>query len=152
MMRELESHIFTEIKIDATADQVWAVLTDLEKLPEWSSSFQGVNKPMALGEVSTAYFKNPITGSMMEFTHKVIVYEEGRAFGWSGDMMLGRQDHHIFRITELPDGCAIFKQEDGLNGKKRNFLIRLIEAQIAKMYDKFNRELKERVESLYPRS
>jgi hypothetical protein len=46
----------------------------------------------------------------------------------------------------------MFKQEDGLNGKKRDFLIRLIEAQIAKMYDKFNRELKERVESLYPRS
>ena len=66
--------------------------------------------------------------------------------------MLGRQDHHIFRITELPDGGAIFKQEDDLNGKKRNFLIRLIEARIAKMYDKFNRELKERVESLYPRS
>ena len=39
---------------------------------------------MALGEVSTAYFKNPITGGMMEFTHEVIVYEEGRAFGWSG--------------------------------------------------------------------
>ena len=88
----------------------------------------------------------------MEFTHKVIVYEEGRAFGWSGDVMSGRQDHHIFRITELPDGRAIFKQEDGLNGKKRSFLIRLIEAQIAKMYDKFNRELKERVESLYRRS
>jgi carbon monoxide dehydrogenase subunit G len=30
MMRELESHIFTEIKIDATVDQVWAVLTDLK--------------------------------------------------------------------------------------------------------------------------
>mgnify|MGYP000518097813 FL=1 len=33
-MRELESHIFTEIEIDATVDQVWAVLTDFEKLPE----------------------------------------------------------------------------------------------------------------------
>ena len=39
-MSELESHVFTEIEIDATADQVWAVLTDFEKLPEWSSSFQ----------------------------------------------------------------------------------------------------------------
>ena len=48
-MSELESHVFTEIEIDATADQVWAVLTDFEKLPEWSSSFQGVNKHMALG-------------------------------------------------------------------------------------------------------
>ena len=43
---------------------------------------------MALAEVSTAYFKNPITGRMMEFTHEVIVYEEGRAFGRSGDAML----------------------------------------------------------------
>ena len=64
----------------------------------------------------------------------------------------GRQDHHIFRIEELPDGRALFKQEDGLNGKKSNFLIRMVEAQIGKAYDKFNRELKARVESLYPRS
>lgn len=64
----------------------------------------------------------------------------------------GRQDQHIFRIEELPDGRAKFKQEDGLNGKKRNFLFRMVEAQIGKAYDKFNRELKARVESLYPRS
>ena len=36
-MSELESHVFKEIEIDATADHVWAVLTDFEKLPEWSS-------------------------------------------------------------------------------------------------------------------
>ena len=44
-MSELESHVFTEIEIDATADQVWAVLTDFEKLPEWSSSFKGLTNP-----------------------------------------------------------------------------------------------------------
>ena len=107
---------------------------------------------MALAEVSTAYFKNPITGRMMEFTHEVIVYEEGRAFGRSGDAMLGRQDHHIFRMEELSDGCALFKQQDGLNGKKSNFLVRMVEAQFSEAYDKFNRELKARVKSLYPRS
>ena len=115
-MIELESHVFTEIEIDATADQVWALLTDFEKLPEWSSSFQGVNKPMALGEVSTAYFKNPVTGRMMPFTDEVIVYEEGPAFDWFGDAMLGRQDHHIFWIEELPDESALYKQQNGLKG------------------------------------
>ena len=45
-----------------------------------------------------------------------------------------------------------FKHEDGLNGKKSNFLIRMVEAQIGKAYDKFNREVKALVESLYPRS
>ena len=82
-MIELESHVFTEIEIDATADQVWAVLTDFKK---------------------------------------------------------------------LPDGRALCKQEDGLNVKKSNFLILMVEAQIGKAYDKYNRELKARVESLYPRS
>ena len=66
--------------------------------------------------------------------------------------MLGRHGHHIFRIEELPDGRAKFKQEDVLNGKKSNFLIRMVEAQVGKAYDKFNRELKARVESLYLRS
>ncbi len=66
--------------------------------------------------------------------------------------MLGRHGHHIFRIEELPDGRAKFKQEDGLNGKKSNFLIRMVEVQIGKAYEKFNRELKARVESLYLRS
>jgi hypothetical protein len=108
---------------------------------------------MALSEVSIAYFKNPITGWMMEFTHEVIVYEEGRAFGRSGDAMLGRQDQHIFRIEDLSDGRALFKQEDGLNGtKSKFFLVRMVEAQIGKAYDKFKRELKARVESLYLRS
>ena len=36
-MNELESHVFTEIEIDAMVEQVWAVLTDFEKLPESSS-------------------------------------------------------------------------------------------------------------------
>ena len=40
-MSELESHVFTEIEIDATAEQVWAVLTDFEKLPEWSIVSRG---------------------------------------------------------------------------------------------------------------
>ena len=70
--------------------------------------------------------------------------------GWGCDV--GAQDHHIFRIEELPDGRAKFKQEDGLNGKKSNSLVRMVEAQIGKSYDKFNRELKARVGSLYPRS
>ena len=84
----------------------------------------------------------------MEF----IVYEEGRAVGWSGDAMWGRQDHHILRIEELPDGRALCKQEDGLNGKKSKFLVRMVEAQIGKAYDKFNLELMALMESIHPRS
>ena len=37
-----ESHVFAEIEIKAIRERVWKVLTDFEKMPEWSSSFQGV--------------------------------------------------------------------------------------------------------------
>jgi hypothetical protein len=39
-----------------------------------------------------------------------------------------------------------------LNGKKSNFLVGMVEAQIGEAYDTFNRELKARVKSLYPQS
>jgi hypothetical protein len=104
-MAEYERNVFTEIETVATEDQVWAGLTDFEKLPEWSLLFQAVDKTMALGEVSTAYFKNPITGRMNAFTHEVIVYEDGCAFGWSGDAMLGSQDRRIFKQKSCPMGA-----------------------------------------------
>ena len=71
--------------------------------------------------------------------------------------MVGRRDVGAsgpshFQIEELPDERTLFKQEDGLSGKKSNFVIRVVEAQIVNVYDKFNRKLKARVESLFPRS
>jgi len=50
--------VFIEIEINATCEQVWSVLTDWKKLPEWSSSLQGVSPEIIKkGEMSTAYLK-----------------------------------------------------------------------------------------------
>ena len=40
-MSELESHVFTEIEIDATANQVWVVLTDFENCLSGVHRFKG---------------------------------------------------------------------------------------------------------------
>jgi len=47
--------------------------------------------------------------------------------------LIGRRDvgasgPSYFQTKELPDGRTLFKQEDGLSGKKSNFLIRMVEA------------------------
>ncbi|MGA0964334.1 MAG: hypothetical protein ACO3RM_05430 [Paracoccaceae bacterium] len=112
-MAEQESNVYTEIETGTAEDQVWVGLTDFEKLPERSLWLHGVNKTMALGEVSTAYFKNPITDGMIEFTHEVIVYEVGCAFGWSGDAMLGRQDRRIFKQKSCPMGARCSNKKTG---------------------------------------
>ncbi len=141
-----EAHIVAEIKIDATAEQVWAVLMDYDRLPLWSNSFLGTDKPMKLGEVSTAYFKNPFGGKPLAFTHEVVVYEEGRRFGWSGDMGRGLHDYHVYEIEDADDGGVIFHQRDGLYGKPSSILAWLVERGMSANYKSFNKRLKARVE------
>ena len=152
-MQDKSNNIFTEIIINATPEEVWSVLTDWEKLKEWSSSFVGIKEDeLKKGEVSTAYFKNPMNGKIMEFTHIVTDYEHGKIFGWSGELDAhGMTDHHIFSIKANDDGTTLFQQEDGFHGPHSKFMNFLAKHQMKSSYKRFNEELKARVESLFPR-
>lgn len=151
-MENKNNTVFTEIEIDATPEQVWNVLTDWDNLKEWSSTFVGisVSKPVK-GESFISYFKNPITGKSIELEHVCTDYEEGKKFGWSGDMIGKVTDHHIYSVEPTQSGTTIFKQEDGLHGSHSKFFNLLAKHKMTALYKKFNKELKMRVESLYPK-
>lgn len=151
-MENENNTVFTEIEIDAKPEQVWNVLTDWNKLKEWSSSFIGisVNKPVK-GERFVSYFKNPVTGKAIELEHVCTDYEEGKKFGWSGDIIGKVTDHHIYSVEPTQNGTTIFRQEDGLHGPHSKFFNLLAKHKMTAMYKKFNKELKMRVESLYPK-
>jgi len=151
-MEYKKNRVFTEIEINASPQEVWTVLTDWDKLKEWSSSFIGIStNKLIKGEKFVSYFKNPLTGGIMELEHVCSDYEEGQKFGWSGDIVAKLQDHHIYSLEPIENGNTLFKQEDGLHGPHSKFMNFLIEHQMLKMYKKFNQELKQRVELLYPR-
>jgi carbon monoxide dehydrogenase subunit G len=142
--------VFTEIEINATPEQVWSVLTDWKSLKDWSSSFIGIStEKMVKGEIFVSYFKNTITGKTIEFEHICTEYVEGERFGWSGHIAGKAKDHHIYSVIPSKNGTTIFRQEDGLHGS--TFFNFLAKYQMMTMYSKFNQELKERVEVLYPR-
>jgi uncharacterized protein YndB with AHSA1/START domain len=87
-MENEKNHVFTEIEINATPEQVWNVLTDWNRLKEWSSSFIGISvDKLSKGEKFVSYFKNPLTGGVVELEHICSDYEEGIKFGWSGDII-----------------------------------------------------------------
>ncbi|MFN0200581.1 MAG: SRPBCC domain-containing protein [Bacteroidia bacterium] len=152
-MEDNKNHVFTAIEINASSEEVWSVLTDWDKLKEWSSSFIGIStNKLTKGENFVSYFKNPLTGGVMELEHVCTDYEEGRMFGWSGDIIGKTQDHHIYSLEPTENGTTIFHQEDGLHGHHSRLLNFLAEHQMMAMYKKFNQELKERVESLYLRA
>ena len=144
--------VSTEIEIDATPEQVWKVLTDWNKLKEWSSSFIGISTDkMEKGEPFISYFKNPISGKPIELEHVCTDYEEGKKFGWSGDIIGQNKDHHVYSLEPTQSGTTIFRQEDGLHGPHSKFFNLLAKHKMTAMYKRFNKELKMRVEYLYPK-
>ncbi|MEM7654745.1 MAG: SRPBCC domain-containing protein [Bacteroidota bacterium] len=140
--------VFTQIEIAAPREKVWAVLTDFERMPEWSSSFQGIKGDFREGGKATSRFKAPLGKKNMEFEHTIIEFEEGVSFGWSDPLMMGMSDHHLYRLEELPNGNTLFIQTDGVEGGATHFMGRLVTHNMKSMYLTFNQELKARVESL----
>lgn len=151
-MENENNTVFTEIEIDATPEQVWSVLTNWDKLKEWSSTFIGisVSNPVK-GKRFVSYFKNPIAGKSIELEHVCTDYEEGKKFGWSGDIIGKITDHHIYSVEPTQSGNTIFRQEDGLHGPHSKFFNFLAKHKMTALYKKFNKELKIQVELLYPK-
>ncbi|MFK8054779.1 MAG: SRPBCC family protein [Saprospiraceae bacterium] len=142
-MNDKTNSIFTEIEINASSEQVWNVLTDWSKLSDWSSSFQGISTDgLVKGERSTSYFKNPITGGVLEFEHEVTDYEKGVKFGWYGVIAGNVKDHHIYSIEATATGNTIFRQEDGFHSKNSHSSIMkfMLKHNISSAYKKFNTE------------
>jgi hypothetical protein len=152
-MEDKTNTVFTEIEIHATAEEVWNVLTDWKHLAEWSTSFVGISaEKLALGNSFMVYFKNPINGDTLEFERVCTVYEEGMRFGWSGALTAhGLSDNHIFTVQPTATGSTLFRQEDGIHGPLSKLANVVAKGHMKKMYEKFNQQLKQRVESLHPK-
>lgn len=154
-MQDKTNNVFTEIEINATPKQVWSVLTDWKKLPEWSSSLQGISTDeLKKGDISKAYFKNPITGKNIEFEHEITDYEEGVKFGWSGKVVGSVKDHHVYSLKAGENGTTLFCQEDGFHSEHSShskFMNFISKHGINSAYKTFNQELKVRAEALFPK-
>ncbi|MEO1483078.1 MAG: SRPBCC domain-containing protein [Myxococcota bacterium] len=138
--------IHSEILIDAPPDRVWRVLTDWERLREWSPTLLGMNGEIRHGQtVDCAYvFK----GKEIAPKH-TLHYEEGLELGWSDPMLPGVFDRHRYRIEPLSDGRTRFVQSDEVRGGVLSLLLGwFFVNEMVATYPAFNRALKTRVESL----
>ena len=139
--------IHTEITINAPRQKVWEVLTDFDKMPEWSSSFQGVDGDFKEGGIIVSKYKMPF-GKMAKVEHPLVTCVEGEEFSWSSDIGLGMIDHHIFRLESIYENTTKFVQTDEPHDGATRILGGVVSHMLENMYHKFNTELKERVENL----
>lgn len=140
-----KTNIKTSIVINAKPEEVWKVLTDFESLKSWSSSFQDLKGKFGENGNIEVTFKSPFGQNKMK--KKVFHFEEGKSFGWTGVFLLGMSDYHMHILNALPDGKTEFVQTDGLKGGASFLLGKMLEKQMQKGYEVFNKELKTFVES-----
>jgi len=140
--------ITTSIVIDAPREEVWAVLTDFERMPEWSDSLQTVTGDIRDGGAITMYFKsNPKRDKVGEYPQTLIL-KEGESFGWTGQVFAaGMTDKHFYTLVDQGDGTTLLVHSDEARGGMTWLLGGVVMGKFEGYCTSFNEALKARVES-----
>jgi hypothetical protein len=139
--------ISTSIDIDASTDQVWAVLSDLDRYHEWNPFIREAAGTAAVGaRLSVRIF--PATGKPSTFRPTVLAATPGRELRWLGRFILpGIFDgEHMFTLAERGSGTHLVQAET-FRGLLVPFLGKQIDSWVAD-FTALNQALRRRVEEL----
>ncbi len=135
-----------EIIIDAPAPRVWAHLIDFARHREWSSSFALEGLPEVGAEARVAF---NLFGRL--WSHPVVldVIEQGRRLQWRGGPRGILVGTHYFLLEPHGDDArqTRFRHGEDFRGLAVPLAWPLLVRTMGPEYDRFNRELKQRVES-----
>ena len=136
--------IKTSIKIQASRDQVWKVLMDFEKYPEWNTFITSISGSPKIKE------KLKVSLQGMTFKPLVLVCKNYVEFKWLGHLWIkGLFDgEHRFYLRENADGTTNFEHSEKFSGVLVKLLAKNIDQKIKEGFGQMNRELKERVEKM----
>ncbi len=130
------------VEIEADADVVWALLTDADRYPEWSSTVTDLDGSIALGE--TIALRSTVDPKRT-FKLKVSAFEPGERLVWEDG---GRSFKGVrtFTITERADGTTTVTMAEVLTGT----MMGMIEGKLPDFrpsFDAFAADLKRAAEA-----
>ena len=137
----------TEITINASAEEVWSVLTDFEKFPQWNPFVVKLEGRPEVGTTLRAELKNG--NGVSVFKPKVMVVEKSKAFEWLGSLPIPGifNGHHYFRIESLGNGQVKFVHGENFSGLLAGLIMKQIGTQTEQGFISMNKALKERAEA-----
>jgi hypothetical protein len=149
----LQNEVQQETTIDATPDQVWAVLSYFGAYEQWNPAFVSVEGVAEAGTRLDIRFKLKGDRSI-RMRPTVLAAEPGRELRWLGRLLVpGLFDgEHRFEIHEEAPGRVRFAQHERFRGLLVPFLRRLIEVDTAAMFERVNAALAERVAAIGSRT
>jgi hypothetical protein len=141
--------LHSEIEIDASASQLWDVLTDFDAYPDWNPFIRRIHgQPTVGGQLEVVL--EPPGGRAMTFRPEVLAAEPGREFRWLGRLWGIPKlfdGEHIFEIEPLGESRARFVQREKFSGVLVPLLARSLKTDTQRGFEAMNRALKEQVEA-----
>lgn len=143
------NEIHSEVTIEASADEVWAVLSDFGSYGEWNPGMESVQgEPVAGTRLTIRFALNG--GRTMTMRPTVLAAEPGRELRWLGRLLMPRlfDGEHRFTIEEREPGRVTFRQDERFRGLLVPFLRRFIEVDTLAAFHSVNEALARRVVEL----
>ena len=143
------NEIHSETTIEASADEVWAVLSDFGSYGEWNPGMESVQGEATVGTRLTIRFALN-GGRVMTMRPTVLVAEPARELRWLGRLLMpGLFDgEHRFTIEEREPGRVTFMQDERFRGLLVPFLRKMIEVDTLATFHAVNEALARRVAEL----
>ena len=144
----MAKEIRTSIVINASAEQVWKVLTDFEKYPEWNPFLKSITGNVKVGNKIRTRIEPP-EAKGMTFQPKVLAFSAGKEFRWIGHLLFpGLFDgEHSFELIVNPDGTTTFIQREKFRGILVPMFKKMLDVNTLNGFNQMNSALKERVEN-----
>ncbi len=142
-MKELR----TQIQIKATPEEIWSVLTDFKKYPEWNPMIRLFEGNLSEGNKVTVRLEQP-GSSGMTFKPTIKRVVANREFRWQGHLLFpGLFDgEHFFEIRNNNDGTCTFVHGENFKGILIPLFKKMLENNTKRGFEMMNKQLKERCE------
>ena len=133
------------IQIQATPQQVWAVLADTADYPAWNPFIVTSRGPLRVGATLTNVMHD--ASGNTTFTPTVLVVQPGRELRWIGRVGPGGifDGEHTFTITQIRPGVVLFTQREDFTGVAVPFYEHWLHAGTLPMFTAMNNALAHRV-------
>ena len=133
------------IQIQATPQQVWAVLADTADYPVWNPFIISSRGPLRVGATLTNVMHD--ASGNTTFTPTVLVVEPGRELRWIGRVGPGGifDGEHTFTITQVRPGVVRLTQREDFTGVAVPFYEHWLRADTLPMFGAMNAALAHRV-------
>ncbi|MDR0264741.1 MAG: SRPBCC domain-containing protein [Sphingobacterium sp.] len=135
--------VYTEIIIEASAEEIWTNLLNFAEYDRWNPYIKSIEGNAKKDEFLIVQFP---TVKMKTKVNDII---EKHMLSWKGKMVInGLLDSiHVFRITKISENCCLFEQYETFKGIMTSFLARKIKTSAQADFTKMNTALKRKCEN-----